>query len=406
MEQFEKDLVGLGVARYPIDIDTRLGQEQSVPVTQHDGFSDGAVLVLLEDELAKARVRLLAVFRGLDARHVVARPDGIVPGGVPGQAGSSVDASKTGMGNESDRAICDYRNSGKQADELAHLRAVDFIAGKYVGRRCNHDHLWLDVTGGFEQLLVAIGGLDLAIARRGAEHGIVTGQRYQMQPTFDCVGKRRPIMAQDCSKADVQRFDVLFRIDKKRRPRRRQDTQPIAAERVRGSELQLQDAFSNGAFAGGEDCLAQWVAVRNRPFVFRDRLVVPVRHVDEWKWSPCRWWGLCRWGLPGQVEWRFSCSEMRAALAVLRAGGSDRFAAGPANTLLFVLPVLALPKFLGLLEDVARMLIAKLVRQLIAIDQEHRAQRGQVPLRLVKITPAGVMGLTQPTTLLLDGSKG
>jgi len=133
VEQFEKDLVGLCVARCLININTCFGQEQSALVTQHDSFSDGAVLVLLEDDLAKVRVRLLPVFR-LDTRHVVARTDGIVPGGVPGQAGSSVDASKAGMGNERDRAVCNYRNSSKQTDELAHLRAINFIAGEYVGR--------------------------------------------------------------------------------------------------------------------------------------------------------------------------------------------------------------------------------------------------------------------------------
>src|SRR5262245_44567731 len=93
---------------------------------------------------------------------------------------------------------------------------------------------------------------------------------------------------------------------------------------------------------------------------------------------------------------------MFTALAMFRTSGLDLFAAGPADTLL-MLAVLALPKLFGFFSiEVAWVLVAELMCEFMAVFEEHRAQRRQIPLWLIECLSAGLICLAQPATLGLD----
>src|SRR5262245_16669818 len=94
---------------------------------------------------------------------------------------------------------------------------------------------------------------------------------------------------------------------------------------------------------------------------------------------------------------------MFTARAMFRAGGLDCFTAGPVDTLLLVLAVLALPLYFGFFSfEVVWVLVAELMRKFMAVFQEYRAQRGQIPLRIVERLAAGLIRLAQPATPGLD----
>src|SRR6266536_5117075 len=154
--------------------------------------ADRTVLVLLECDLTEIGIRLLALLR------------------------------------------LDDGDAREQADELLDLRPVDLAPGEHVGRRCDADHLRLDVTGGFEQLLVPRGRLDLAAAGQRAEHGIL-----QAQPAGDRIGECHAVVLEDGCQPDVQHPLVVFAVDEDCRTRLRHGAEPVLAERVRGAEVQL-----------------------------------------------------------------------------------------------------------------------------------------------------------------------
>ena len=86
---------------------------------------------------------------------------------------------------------------------------------------------------------------------------------------------------------------------------------------------QLDDAFAGAAFAGEQPDLIERHAVPDRPLALRDRLAVPVRHVEPLQRLGRRCAGLCRAELVAIVL-RVRCRLARIRLVPLLARAIDQ----------------------------------------------------------------------------------
>ena len=67
----------------------------------------------------------------------------------------------------------------------------------------------------------------------------------------------------------------------------RQRAEPILAGDVGDVFHQLDDALAGAALAGEQAGLIERHAIADGPFAFRDRLLVPVGHVEPWERPRC-----------------------------------------------------------------------------------------------------------------------
>src|SRR5262249_44186794 len=184
-----------------------------------------------EDNLAQVRVGFI-VFPQLDAGHVSTRSYRVVPLRRSGQTAAGTHTGHARVANERDGTIGDDSDPGQQTDELPYLSSVYFAAGKDICAGGDADHFWLDVPGSLEQLLVQGCGLDLSAPDRDPEHGVLAGERNNMEPVSDHIGKRGAVMLQDGGKPDVEHFLVVFGIDENCWTRFRHCAEPIASQHV------------------------------------------------------------------------------------------------------------------------------------------------------------------------------
>src|SRR3954471_15531751 len=94
---------------------------------------------------------------------------------------------------------------------------------------------------------------------------------------------------------------------------------------------------------------------------------------------------------------------MLTTLAMGAAETLDGRALRPADVRLLALTHLAVEHLVGLVQHVVGMLVAERMREITAVLQKCRDQRGAVPLRLVKFLAAGLVRLAQPTALIQYG---
>ena len=93
------------------------------------------------------------------------------------------------MRQQHHRAVGDDRQLAHQADELAHLRAVDLVAGKRVRGGVDANVPGSDIAGRLEQPIVQRRRLHLALPVRYGQHRIGAGEGQQVQTPGDQVAE-------------------------------------------------------------------------------------------------------------------------------------------------------------------------------------------------------------------------
>src|SRR4051794_11173669 len=91
---------------------------------------------------------------------------------------------------------------------------------------------------------------------------------------------------------------------------------------------------------------------------------------------------------------------MLTALAMGAAKTFDGRALRPADVRLLALAHLAVEHLVGLIKHVVRVLVAERMREIATVLQKRRDQRGAVPLRLVEVLAAGLVGFAQPAAFV------
>ena len=114
------------------------------------------------------------------------------------------------MRQQHHRAVGDDRQLAHQADELAHLRAVDLVAGKSVSGGVDANVPGPDVGGRFEQPLEQWRRLHLALPVRYGQHRVGAGERQQVQTAGGQVRELDTIEFGDARQPAVQFVGVVL----------------------------------------------------------------------------------------------------------------------------------------------------------------------------------------------------
>ena len=142
------------------------------------------------------------------------------------------------------------------------------------------DVLWLDVAGGFVELFIKRGRLDLAAPGQGAERSVLAELTKHVQAAVDQFLERDAVVVGDVVEADVNFLLVVFGADIDRWPHFRQRPEPILADNVRDILHHLDDALAGAALAGKQPGLFQRDAIRDCPLTLGSRLIVPIGHIE------------------------------------------------------------------------------------------------------------------------------
>ena len=134
------------------------------------------------------------------------------------------------MRQQHHRAVGGDRQLAHQADELAHLRAVDLVAGKSVRGGIDANVLGPDIAGRLEQPIVQRRRLYLALPVRYGQHRIGAGEGQQVQTAGDQVAELDAIVLGDGGQPAVQFVAVVLGAVIDRRAGFRHAAEPIPAE--------------------------------------------------------------------------------------------------------------------------------------------------------------------------------
>ena len=163
------------------------------------------------------------------------------------------------------------------------LHAVDLVAGESAGQGIDADVLRLEVAGGFVELAIERGRLDLAALAGGTQRCIFSELAENLEAAGDQFLERNAVMGGDVIEADVNFFFVVLGAEIPGRAGLRQRAEPIFAGHMRNVFHHFDDAFAGAAFAGEQPGLVERDAISDRPLALRPRFVVPVRHVEPSK---------------------------------------------------------------------------------------------------------------------------
>jgi hypothetical protein len=150
---------------------------------------------------------------------------------------------------QDDGAGADAGESAQQADELAHLDAVDLVTGEQVSGCIECDTLRFFFAGLFKNLLVELGRLDDPVAVRSRKHSVFAEQRQHTEACGDEVGVADAVVFLDGAQANVQLAHVVFGADVPGGPFFGDKAEPIASERGACEQVQDDEALPDRAFA-------------------------------------------------------------------------------------------------------------------------------------------------------------
>ena len=185
------------------------------------------------------------------------------------------------MAAKQDAAIAVDRQAAQQADELADLRSVVLIAGESVGTGIDHQHLRPDRANRRMDAVKQRRRFDDAGTISRAQDGVLAGEGQQIQAAGNEIGEAGVVMRRNVGDAALNFVGIIFGAEIDRGPGLGQHTKPVAAQDMRGRQLQCQQRLPDRAFTGKQGRLPQRDPISHRPQAWRRRRRVPRRHVNK-----------------------------------------------------------------------------------------------------------------------------
>src|SRR5262249_12994563 len=134
---------------------------QAFFVAHHDRFTDRAVLVLLELQLAEIVIWPLAAV-GPNTLEILPKTEGPMPCCRSRDTGARGNALQAWMAQDGNRASCHHGECLHVHGEAVNLYAVDLATGERARQSVDADIFRLDVAGSLIELAIQAGYFDLA----------------------------------------------------------------------------------------------------------------------------------------------------------------------------------------------------------------------------------------------------